>query len=142
MPSIGNIEQTEKLSEDRSFTNMGLETFLLHARNLREFFYGEEKYPHDARAYHFFADKECWEKMRPDETDSIKDVAKRGNKELAHLTYKRISGTPPEKGWDCGKILSDLLGVVKVFLDKLPEKYSGNKLNDLKSEMRQFLSRV
>lgn len=142
MPSIGNIGQTEKPLEDRNFTNMALETFLLHARNLREFFYGEKQFQDDARAYQFFTDKECWKKIRPGETDSIKEVTKRGNKELAHLTYKRISGTPPEKGWDCRKIRSDFLEVVKVFLDKLPEKYSGKNLNDLKSEMKQFLSCV
>lgn len=135
--STPNVTQFWGQSRDKNFGNMALETFLLHARNLREFFYKDDKgRPDDARAFELFMDKDPWKKLRPNETDSIKEVKNRADKELAHLTYKRISGTPPEKKWDCGKILFDLLGVVKVFLDKLPEQYFGENLKDLKYKVR------
>ncbi len=139
--STPNVGQFWEQSRDGNFGNMALETFLLHARNLREFFYRDDKGGHDdARAFEVFKDKDPWRKIRPNETDSIKEVKKRANKELAHLTYKRISGTPPEKGWEYGKILSDLLGVIEVFLGKLPEKYSGENSKNLRHRIAKYFS--
>jgi hypothetical protein len=136
------VDQFWGQSRNGNAGNMALETFLLHARNLREFFYTEPKFPDDARAFHFFPDKNSWEKLRPNETASIEDVKKRANKEMAHLTYKRISGTPPNKNWNYGKILTDLLAVIKVFLDGVPKKYLGKHSMEVKSELEQLLSHI
>ena len=115
-----------------------LETCLLHARNLREFFYHDDKrYKTDARPSDFFRDKNEWERVRPQETNWIKKVKNRADKELAHLTYRRHSGTPPEKEWDCGVIQRDFFKVIKVFLDHLPKKYIGNGLWYIKKRCLQ-----
>lgn len=122
--------------KDTYCTNMALETFLFHARNLMEFFYYDKKYPTDARAYDFLKDKAEWEKIKPKETDSIEKIKDRSGKEIAHLTYKRIYGTPPEKKWDCSEIRKDILKIVNIFLDHLPEKYMGDRLRDIKENTR------
>jgi hypothetical protein len=107
---------TEFTRTDIWNTNMALESFLFHGRNLREFFYcGDKRHQTDARAYEFVKDRKEWKEVRPPETDRIKKVRRRANTELAHLTYKRYSGTPPEKGWRYDEIRRDLLKVVKIF---------------------------
>jgi hypothetical protein len=122
-----------KQINDSGGINMALETFLLHARNLREFFYYDtKKFPTDARASDFFEEGNLWREIRPDETDSILKIKERVGKELAHLTYKRIYGTPPEKNWSCGETFKDLLKTVKIFLNNLPDKYKGDGLQNIK----------
>jgi len=112
--------------------NMALETFLLHARNLREFFYRDSKqHETDARAYEFVKERNKWEEARPEETEWIKKVRERVNTELAHLTYRRYAGTPPDKGWKHYEIQKDFLKVVKIFLDHLPKKYIDKRLQEI-----------
>ena len=97
--------------------NMVVETFLFHARNLIEFFYNDsKKYPSDARAYDFFEHKEVWEQTRPPKSNEMDKVITRSGREMAHLTYLRISGTPPEKSWDCGQLTNEILEAVSTFL--------------------------
>jgi hypothetical protein len=140
--TLSVVEYNKKQSIDQNFSNMAQETFLLHARNLREFFYRDDKQRlDDARAFEFFIDKDSWRKLRPNETDSIKEVKNRADKELAHLTYKRISGTPPEKLWDYRKIFFDFIEVIEVFLKQLPEKYFGQNSRNLAHKMEQLKER-
>lgn len=112
--------------------NMALETFLLHARNLKEFFYYKPCKPY-LRAYDFVENETEWDRDKPAEkTHWIKEVEGRADKELVHLTHGRIYGTPPEKKWDYGTIQRDFLKVVKHFLDHLPEKYIDERLRKIK----------
>ena len=126
--SVTRLEES-RLAGNQDSVNMAIDACLLHARNLREFLYSDEKkYGTDARAYEFVRDKSEWRKDRPPETHWIKEVKKRAHVELAHLTYKRHCATPPEKDWDCGAIRRDFLRVVRVFLDHLPKEYIGDGL--------------
>ena len=120
-----------KRAKDQSSTNMALEDFLLHARNLKEFFYYK---PHKLylRAYDFVENRTKWDRDKPEKTDGIKEVERRADKELAHLAHGRIYGTPPEKEWDCGTIQKDFLKVVEVFWDHLPEECIGERLREAK----------
>jgi len=61
-------------ARDAYSNNMALESFLFHARNLREFFYSKTKRPDDARAYEFVESTDEWERVKPNETDSIEEV--------------------------------------------------------------------
>lgn len=119
-----------KRAKDQGSTNMALEDCLLHARNLKEFFYYK---PHESylRAYDFVENKTKWDRDKPEKTHWIKEVERRADKELAHLAHGRIYGTPPEKKWDCGAIERDFLKVVKIFLDHLPKKYIDKRLQEI-----------
>jgi len=119
------FEITHSGRRDQSSINMALETLLLHARNLREFFYAKPRRRDDARPEDFVGDIDKWKRERPEETDLIKEVRERANKELAHLTYKRHYGIPPKKQWNYGAAQTDFLKVVKVFLENVPQRYRG-----------------
>lgn len=120
-----------KRAKDQGSTNMALEDCLLHARNLKEFFYYK---PHESylRAYDFVENKTKWGRDKPEKTHWIKEVERRADKELAYLAHGRIYGTPPEKKWNCGAIERDFLKVIKVFLDRLPGEYMGENLREIK----------
>jgi len=127
----------ESGSRDALFLNMALETFLLHASNLREFFYGDRKrFPGEARSSDFL---DLWETLRPKESMEIERVKDRAGKELAHLTYERVYGTPPGEEWSYGKIFSEFLEVIRIFLKNLPEEYFNKNLIILMAEVKRFL---
>jgi len=135
--STPGIQQAwESGSRDILFLNMALETFLLHARNLREFFYGDRKrFPDDARSSDF---SDLWETLRPKESMEIERIRDQAGEELAHLTYKRMHGTPPGKEWSYRKIFSEFLEVIRIFLKNLPEKYFNKNLIILMAEVKRF----
>jgi len=121
---------------DAFFLNMALETFLLHARNLREFFYGDrKKFPDDVRSSDLL---DQWETLRPKESMEIERIRDQAGEELAHLTYKRMHGTPPGKEWSYRKIFSEFLEVIRIFLKNLPEKYFNKNLIILMAEVKRF----
>ena len=74
-----------------------LEALALHSRNLLEFLYSPRPRGDDVIAEDFFDDPEEWKNTRPELSDRLKKFWKRVDKEVAHLTKKRIAGTPPEK---------------------------------------------
>jgi len=120
--------------------NMPQETFVLHSRNLIEFFYGDKQpqYPCDARAYDFFEDKRVWEAARPQKTSNMVELMTRSGKEMAHITYLRISGTPPEKSWDDGQLNYEILKVVKSFLENLPSIYLSPELEAMRKQIQKI----
>ena len=110
--------------------NAMLESFLIHARCLFEFFYDEEnpKYTADARATHFVNN---WKELRP-KTVNIEMIKKRTGRELAHLTYDRKSDNDTAKQWNVLQIYTQLISIINLFLKKIPEKFLGKKTNELK----------
>lgn len=132
--SIKMLDQYGR-SNDQSGVNMTVDNFVAHGRNLLEFFY----YPkldssNYARATHY-VDSRTWEETRPPKTDLIRELERRASNEMVHLTFKRISGNPPEKRWKCGHCLKDLLIVTKRFLDILPEKFLSKDVTQLKETL-------
>jgi hypothetical protein len=113
--------------------NMSLECFLSHGRNLLEFFYYK---PADnyARATHFI-ESDKWQQVKPEKTKNITELERRASPEVAHLTFDRISGTPPEKLWDCSNCFYDLLEVTKKFINLLPNQFHGSGIIDLKNNI-------
>jgi len=123
-----------KRPSNRNDEALALEGFLLHARNLNEFYYYQSSRKDYARATDYI-DKLIWEKVRPKKTSEIKEQEIRINHELSHLTYNRIAGDGVEKQWDCGRLYNDYIMVTKCFLDNLPDKFFGDKLKGLKAEL-------
>ena len=85
--------------------NTRTEAFALHLRNLIVFLY-QDQFPlktDDVSAHHFLASPapyEEWLRIRPKLSDTLARAKTRADKELAHLTTARLSGTPKEKEWD------------------------------------------
>lgn len=129
--SVKTLAQSEQ-NHDQSGINMALDNFVAHGRNLLEFYYYTKIDSKDyARAEHF-VDSETWEKIRPLKTELIKELERRASNEMVHLSFKRISGTPPEKTWNCGQCCKDLLVVTKKFLEILSEKFFSDTITSLK----------
>jgi len=117
---------------------MCVDNFVSHGRNLLEFYYYPKKDKRGyARATHY-VDSDEWGKIRPQKTDLIREFERRASNEMVHLTYKRISGNPPEKKWYFGPCLKDILVVTKRFLKILPDKYVGQKIVQLKESLSKI----
>lgn len=82
-----------------------LESFLIHTRYLIEFFYevGVEK--DDVVAAELFDDPRQWRIARGKQDKVLRDLPRRANKQLAHLTWKRLDVTKVEKEWKITEII-------------------------------------
>lgn len=57
-----------------------------------------------------------WENKRPLKSDALTTAHKRFNKEMAHLTYCRLSVTKGTKNWQYDEIAKELHSLMKVFV--------------------------
>lgn len=122
------------IEQDHFLKNTLLESFTSHARCLIEFFYPKDNTREDdATASDFF---DNWSNVRGSLSESLKTLKTRVGKEIVHLTYKRISGYEPEKVWDIMLIRSDLLAVIKLFVNSLDQHLLGERLNSLKKNLK------
>jgi hypothetical protein len=95
------------ISRQGWLTNALLESFVIHFRALVDFFY-PPAHPKsdDVLATHFYEDPAEWESIRPALSNELKRGRERAHKEIAHLTYTRLSVTPETKPWDFVEISS------------------------------------
>ena len=94
--------------------NMATEVCVLHLRNLIDFFYLNSPKPDDVVAESYVS---AWKAMCPPITTGLETARVRANKEMAHLTTKRIAGSHKDKEWDFGAISSELRPAVMEFLN-------------------------
>ncbi len=95
-----------------------LESFLLHTRVLRDFFFRMPKYDDDVVAKCFIPD---WDRHCPEKGEYLEEREDRLNKALAHLTTKRLDYDSNEKNWKINKIHEELQPVIDLFVSKLPD---------------------
>src|SRR5260370_26341953 len=104
-----------------------IESFVIHLRNLIDFFYTPRREDDDVIAADFCPG---WHKSIP---NTLKEAKERANKELSHLTLGRKSGLHPEKPWDVSGLFQEVHGVAKRFAVKAaPTK--------LHAEVQKFLT--
>src|SRR3989339_605647 len=103
---------------DQNGVNMSLECLFFHGRNLLEFFYYKPIKEY-SRATHFI-DESKWKQTCPSKTKNIIELEKRTSNEIVHLTYKRITGSPPEKRWNPIGCFNVLIILKKIFFNLLP----------------------
>lgn len=122
------LQQTCELAraeEDVLRRNAFLESFTIHARNLLDFFYspqGPKKFPKpdDVIAEDFFDDPTLWHTKRPGKSDILSTVHLRVGKEIAHLTYHRLSVTKTGKQWPNSRIANEIRTVFMRFKELAP----------------------
>jgi hypothetical protein len=102
---------------DQFETNLKVEDFALHLKNLIEFFYPSNPDPNDVLAADYVAD---WDSNRPAITSLLESARARAGRELHHLTAQRIAGKPAHKAWDFDGISKDLKGVISAFIALQP----------------------
>lgn len=118
--------------------NMALECFLLHARNLYEFYFSFNKFPDGAKASHFVKNEQVWKQKLIDiinngytnpkiSIDSGEQEIKNAielpkmHKRLSHLSYDRAGN---KKDWKIRAILDILLKIEDKFVENLQGKYT------------------
>lgn len=122
------------IAGDSVINNALLESFGIHTRALLGFFYADNSRDDDVIADDFFSEPTEWQSIRPPITEILENARKRTDKEIAHLTYRRIEISPKEKGWDIILIHSDLEKVIDIFLNSVEPDLLGDLWDVVKKE--------
>ena len=98
-----------------------LETFALHLRNLLGFLYPDKYRPQrdDVLAHHFFHGPSQWAnwlRVRPRLSRALIRGKERADKEIAHLTAKRIAGIRAWKAWNIVPLGEEIRNCLNVFV--------------------------
>jgi hypothetical protein len=117
----GTMKRLKSGNVDDVISNALIESYALHVRNLLHFVYpGKHKDDDDVLAADFFDDG-CWagkEPQRPEKSDAAKVAA---NKQVMHLTYKRLQVSPEFKKWSFA-LGEEILRVMQSFLREIRQR--------------------
>lgn len=119
---FGTADLLEALEEEAPWVvRMGLiETFALKARSLIDFLWKDAStFKTDALAVHYFDDSQ-WAVLRPEMESTLDHVGKRAGREIAHLTYHRVSVAEEAKGWAFLHVAGSIGRCLRVFVDHVP----------------------
>jgi hypothetical protein len=102
-------------------TNALLESFVVHFRSLSDVFYpGSNVKVDDVLASDFFDDPASWDKLRPTLSEEFATARGRANKEIAHLTYARLSVLEEAKAWNIAALGEEMERVISTFRSAVP----------------------
>lgn len=104
-------------AEAARLNNALIEVFAIHLRNLIDFLYLVRPQQTDVVAADFCA-TDVWEAVKPRISISLEAARVRANKEVAHLTSRRIAGTPPGKEWDPRALAAEIRLLLQLFVAK------------------------
>ncbi len=96
--------------------NAVLESYVLHLRNLINFFFCKPNKPDDVVGRDFVAD---W---GPTISLTLEKARTRANKEMNHITSQRKEDTDPEKSWEFGALVKEIWSLATKFADRAPKQ--------------------
>ena len=133
--SVERLLDYRKHNNEKSFENMAVDTCLLHARNLLEFFfYRSNMNSGYTRARDI---QTTWQ--NPQKTTWIRELERRVNDEITHLTLRRISSRYSGMNWDCCAIRKEFFDVAIRFLGQVPRGYINERLRKLGERISSVL---
>ena len=101
-----------------------LESFLLHARNIRDFLCNDgSRHPDDVFASQFVQSSDTWKKNRPPLGSYLAQNRDRLNKMLAHISDDRLGYMAAPK-WQVATIFNELIAIWRAFVAALPPERS------------------
>ena len=110
-------------SQDQFLTNVYLQSFLIHSRNLRDFLTRSRNdrgvHTDDVLAVDFFSGSEKW--SPPDVPPYLKENRIRLNRSLAHLSYDRLV-FHSDKDWAIHTVREEIKGLWENFFAALTEE--------------------
>lgn len=109
-----------------------LESFVLHTYNMLDFFYKPQIKPDDAKAYHYIKDFDGWKKALPAYESYFRLFNRRRNREVTHLSYKRMEVTGDTKSWHVQETTQKMKTIVGIFMKFADGKLLHPKLNEFK----------
>jgi len=126
---LGSVAQAiaSGMSSNGWLLNALLESFVIHFRNLLDFFYPTENAKNDDVLAEDYFDDGAWNKIRPALSDAMAQGKIRAHKEIAHLTYARLQVTPESKNWKFIDITNELNEIMEVFVSHVPKARLGSK---------------
>lgn len=99
-----------------------LESFLIHARCIYDFFYkshDNNKRHDDVLAIDYLAEDVVQDRLRPKPPGEITDCLERINKEVAHVTASRVDRESLGKDWNVESLFVFLDGLMQDFHNRL-----------------------
>lgn len=97
--------------------NALLESFIIHAAIILDFFYKPPMKEDDATAVHFIRDVGRWKALRPPFDSYYRKFYRRRSREVVHLSYQRLQIKAEEKPWNIRKVTEQIRRIVDVFLE-------------------------
>ena len=131
------FEVTKLLSKASPGTpefNALLESFIIHAVILIEFFYNKSRFPDAAKVFDYIKDRRWWLGSIPPYKNSYL-LRSRRNKEMAHLSYDRLKVLLSEKPWNVGAVASEMSDIVDQFLKQADPELLHPDIYKLKSSV-------
>ena len=119
--------------EDRYVYNALLESFVIHASIIIDFFYRPQVYDGDARALHYVDDIRAWRESLPSYERYFKKFHRKRNKEVVHLSYNRLDVKPEEKRWNARKVIKQIRKIVDRFLAQANPELLHPKMYELRT---------
>lgn len=113
------------------------ECFGIHFRVLFAFLYLPPRHIDDVTAHAFMENGAEWDKIRPKPSALLSTARNRANKQIAHLTKKRVFGNPPEKAWPVDDIVAEIVPVLDVFVQHSSPERLNRTVVDLLKNWRQ-----
>ena len=120
--------------EDLYVYNALLESFVLHTSVMLDFFYRPAKEFDDARALHYVRDVKAWKEFLPVFNTKFGDFTRKRNKEVMHLTFKRLKVEPQEKQWGVRKLTKEIKKLMDAFLEQADPERLHPRIYELKSD--------
>jgi hypothetical protein len=115
--------------------NALLESFAVHVRNLRNFFFKKKPSLKDEMLAIDYLDN--W---NPPKSEYLGRIEGKINAEISHLSYKRIEISPEAQNWKVDLIVAELEGVLTAFLQGVPDAHLGARMQQLKGSFSRLQS--
>jgi hypothetical protein len=128
------------LSDDPSllsfFHNARVEAFVSHLRTLIGFLFPDVYRPkrNDVTARHYVESpgrQGEWEDWRGPLSAAMRSAKDRADKDISHLTDRRIAGIPPEKGWVIEPLANELREILLRFVAVAEAERLGERVSAL-----------
>ncbi|MDP2653242.1 MAG: hypothetical protein Q8Q08_04345 [Candidatus Omnitrophota bacterium] len=113
--------------------NAMLESFVIHASVIIDFFYKPQSGPEDAKAVHFMSDVKEWRAVLPPIDKDFRDFQKKRNRHVVHLSYDRLNVRPEDKKWGSPKLTRKIRRIVDLFLEYADPDRVHPRLYELRS---------
>ena len=112
----GVVPVPQNLQQRQFLSNLLTESYASHLRNLIDFLYPRDGKPQPTD---MAAEDYCvtgnWAATAPAISPLLQKARKRADKEIAHLTTDRISGSPVHKNWNDPQHRAELQTLLKLF---------------------------
>ena len=97
--------------------NALLESFVIHASVILDFFYKMPINPDEAKATHYINDVDSWKKQLPPYSKHFIKFNKKRNRDVMHLNYSRLDVPVYDKNWNSLQLVRDIKRIINLFLD-------------------------